>query len=384
MAHDIHRAETRAQLPPRIHEPYWRTLDRGQAIGFRKIATDKGHWIARRRPDDEHSKKYEYEPLGEDSKAFGWKEAKAAAEAWFQLRTQGVKTDEVEVVEAACRLYVEERRASKGDDCAHDAEKRFERTVYGKAFGAQKLDRLRAATVREWRDGLKLKPAAASRTLTALKAALNLAVREKHAPAALALELRLVKPLPGGKRRRDLFLDRKQRGKLLSVTKGALRDLVEGAALTGARAGELVKATVSQFDARTKSMTFISGKGNDGPRSRTVPLSPPAVTLFKRLAEGKAATDRLFIRDGGQPWAHSDWDELVREAAKAAELPSEARIGVCLYTLRHCFITETLLGGMPTLEVARLVGTSVVMIEKHYGHLVAKAARQRLAKVAIL
>lgn len=180
------------------------------------------------------------------------------------------------------------------------------------------------------------------------------------------------------------MLDRKQRGKLVSVTKGALRDLIEGAALTGARAGELVKATVSQFDARTKSMTFISGKGNDGPRSRTVPLSPAAVTLLKRLAEGKAATDRLFTRDDGQSWAHSDWDELVREAAKAAELPSEPRTGVCLYTFRHCFITETLLGGMPTLEVARLVGTSVVMIEKHYGHLVAKAARQRLAKLALL
>jgi uncharacterized protein DUF4143 len=105
-------------------------------------------------------------------------------------------------------------------------------------------------------EGLKLKAAAASRTRTALKAALNLAVREKHAPVLLALESRLVRPLPGGKRRRDLFLDRRQRGKLLSVTKGALRDLIEGTALTGARAGELVKATVSQFDARTKSMTF--------------------------------------------------------------------------------------------------------------------------------
>jgi hypothetical protein len=39
---------------------------------------------------------------------------------------------------------------------------------------------------------------------------------------------------------------------------------------------------------------------------------------------------------------------------------------------------------MPTLEVARLVGTSVAMIEKHYGHLVASAARQRLAKIAML
>lgn len=84
----------------------------------------------------------------------------------------------------------------------------------------------------------------------------------------------------------------------------ALRDLIEGAALTGVRAGELAKATASQFDARTKSMTFISGRDNDGPRSRTVPLSPPDVTLFKRLAEGNAGTDRVFTRNDGQSWAH--------------------------------------------------------------------------------
>ena len=131
-------------------------------------------------------------------------------------------------------------------------------------------------------------------------------------------------------------------------------------------------------------MTFVTGKGNDGPRSRTVPLSPRAAKLFSKLADGKALTDRLFVRDDGMPWAHSDWDELVRDAAKAANLPAEPKAGVCLYTLRHSFITEALTKGMTTLDVARLAGTSVTMIEKHYGHLVADAARKRLAAVAML
>jgi hypothetical protein len=55
-----------------------------------------------------------------------------------------------------------------------------------------------------------------------------------------------------------------------------------------------------------------------------------------------------------------------------------------MYTLRHSFITQALLDGMPTLEVARLVGTSVMENEKHYGRLVADVARQRLAKVRML
>jgi integrase len=376
---EIQKTRVRDGLQPRVHEPYWRALERGRALGFRKIAADKGYWIARMRPDGGGAK-YEYEPLGEVSISFGWDAAKAAAEKWFKRTAAGIKTGDVVTVEDACRAYVKERQASKSEACAHDAEIRFQRTVYGKTLGQQKLEKLRAATVRDWRDGLKCSPGTTNRTLTALKAALNLAVREKHAPVELALELRLVKPLPGGKNRRDLYLDLKQRRALLGAAQGAVRDLIEGVALTGARAGELVRATVSQFDTRTKSMTFAGKTG-----SRTVPLSPPAVALFDRLATDKRPTDRLFQRDDGHPWAHSDWDEYVREVAKAAKLPAEPRTGVCLYTLRHSFITEALDGGkMGTLEVARLVGTSVMMIEKNYGHLAAKAAQKRLAKVVML
>ena len=117
-------------------------------------------------------------------------------------------------------------------------------------------------------------------------------------------------------------------------------------------------------------MTFVGKTG-----TRTVPLEPPALALFKRLARNKLPAARLHARDDAKPCAHSDWDELVREAAAAARLPS----GTCLYTLRHSFITQALTDGMATLDVARLVGTSIGMIEKHYGHLVASAARERLA-----
>lgn len=166
---------------------------------------------------------------------------------------------------------------------------------------------------------------------------------------------------------------------MLHAAIGAVRDLIEGAALTGARAGELINATVSQFDARTQTMVF-SGKTGD----RRVPLSPAAVALFKRLAGARSSESRLFVRDDGMPWKHSDWDGLVRDAAKAAGLPAQPGRGTCLYTLRHSFITEALMAGLSTLEVARLVGTSVLMIEKHYGHLAGQAARRRLATVAIL
>jgi integrase len=166
-----------------------------------------------------------------------------------------------------------------------------------------------------------------------------------------------------------------QRRALLERLQGGLRDLVEAVMLTGARAGELTSATRAQFDARTMTMTFIGKTG-----TRTVPLSDAAAALFVRLSKSKLPAARLFTRDDGRSWAHSDWDQLIREAATIAKLPD----GCCLYTLRHSFITEAISQGMTTLDVARLCGTSVLMIEKHYGHLVADAARDRLSRVAML
>jgi hypothetical protein len=68
MAHNIISSTGRSKLAVRVHEPYWRTLDRGRAIGFRKIAADRGTWIARMRPDD-GAVEYEYKPLNDAAQA---------------------------------------------------------------------------------------------------------------------------------------------------------------------------------------------------------------------------------------------------------------------------------------------------------------------------
>jgi integrase len=208
-----------------------------------------------------------------------------------------------------------------------------------------------------------------------LRAALSLAVANYRVSAAKAQQWRSVKAHKDAGRRRDLYLDLAQRQALLNNCTGGLRDPVEAAMLTGARPGELTNATRGQFDERTESMTF---KGKTG--SRVVPLSPAAVTLFKRLAKGKLPSANLLLRDDGKRWAHSDWDALLRTAVTAAELPA----GVVLYTMRHSFITEALRSGMATLDVARLTGTSLPMIEKHYGHLVAEGTRERLEAVVMV
>ena len=282
-------------------------------------------------------------------------------------------------------LNLADRRREKGEATAHDADKRFQRTVYG--HGKKRLRnriadiplaKLRNASVREWCELLVtsgLSKANVNRTQIALNAALNMAVTRKLVSIEKASAWRDVKPFKGAANRRDLFLDLAQRRALLAAVSGALRNLLSAAMFTGCRAGELVGALCKQFDVRTSILTVT---GKTGPRP--VVLSANAAGFFAAQTNSRGADDYLLVRDDGKRWGHSDWDELVRDAAIRAELPA----GTCLYTLRHSWITQALLDGMSTLEVAKLVGTSVMMIEKYYGHLVHATARERLAKVSML
>jgi integrase len=40
-----------------------------------------------------------------------------------------------------------------------------------------------------------------------------------------------------------------------------------------------------------------------------------------------------------------------------------------IYTLRHTAISNRLAAGIGSIEAARYAGTSIEMIERHYGHL---------------
>lgn len=380
----IHLVSVRADLDPR-REPYWgEAIRKGHHVGLRVISAQEASWIARYRAE---GGKQEYKSLGLVRPAFGYDQAKAEAEKWFKRKASGAAPSDVVTVADACRAYLAERRAEKSDKAADDAEPRFERTVYGREKSSRKsavapnaiakvhLSRLTVAQLKTWRNGLSLGLSASNRTLTALKAALNLAVTNDPSLATKGLEWSAVVPHEIKEdTRRKLVLDLKQRRALLDAAKGGVRDLIQAASLTGARAGELTHATVAQFNPRDHELTLTGKTG-----ARTVKLSDAAYTVFKNLTKGKKSTDRILTRDDGSSWAHSSWDELVKDAAKAAKLPADT----CLYTLRHSWISEQISGGMTTLDVARLAGTSLVMIEKHYGK-TSKDVQQRLNKVAML
>lgn len=298
-----------------------------------------------------------------------------------------------DTVADACRDYVDALRKEGRKSTGDDAERRFERTVYADRIGKLPLAKLTQDDMEDWRDRVErgdlaelptkkgrppnakpLGKASVNRMRTVLVAALNRAVARRKVTPDRVIEWANVKPYKNAGSRRDLYLDRKQRRALLDNAAPAIRDVMECIILTGCRPGDPAAVLRRDYDARHSTVTFRTKE-----HPRTIPLSPAAKKLFDRLAKGKAHTEHLFT-NGGTAWRPHDWRELVKDAATKAKLPS----GVVLYTLRHCWITDAIVGGMDLLTVAKLSGTSLAMIEKHYGHLVQGAAREKLAQVEFL
>lgn len=133
---------------------------------------------------------------------------------------------------------------------------------------------------------------------------------------------------------------------------------------------------MGDFDKRTRTLTIGKDK-NGNPRQMTMPQT--IADFFTAQTKAKLPAAPIFARAGGEAWNKDSWKYPVKEAVKAAGLPG----AVSAYTLRHSVITDLIRARLPILTVAQLSGTSVAMIEKHYGHLVRDDAEVALARLAL-
>jgi integrase len=114
-------------------------------------------------------------------------------------------------------------------------------------------------------------------------------------------------------------------------------------------------------------------------KPRQIALPPCTAEFLTEQCWGKLPLAPIFVRCDGQGWDKDRWKRPIKEAVEAAGLPANA----VAYTLRHSIITDLVRGGLPLLTIAQLSGTSVAMIENHYGHLVRDDAEQALATLKL-
>ena len=126
--------------------------------------------------------------------------------------------------------------------------------------------------------------------------------------------------------------------------------------------------------------TYTEGKGLDefagktAGSIRTIPLSTAALAALNRQRQHHPDSTLLFPAPRGgylnlRNWRNRDWHPALAAAGVEPRGPN---------ALRHTFATWFLFHSDDRWLLAKLMGTSVDMIEEHYGHLLAShAARSR-------
>jgi integrase len=368
------KSKSARQALPVRRDPYFVALRTGVYVGFRRLAEGDGTWVARRLVPG--SKTYQFKALGALP---DYEQAVEQVNAWAGAVDMGV-SHKTATVSQACETYVQHLKTAKSKASATDAEGRFKRLVYDTSLGNTPLDKVRTVNVRRWlhdqlddsgdEDDVRRSKDSANRNLNALKAALNLALRDRLVSTDAGWKT--VTPFTKAGKRRTADLSVKDKAELLKQCDGQLRGLVQALLLTAVRPGELASANVGDFD-RDRGTLRLTGKTG----TRTVTLSTAAVTLFTSMTKDKLPTAPLLTDDLGNRWNKDAWKKPFREACKAAKLPDST----VMYTLRHAAISDMIAGGVDSFVVARLAGTSTTMIDKHYGHLRIEQTRAKLDAV---
>lgn len=387
---DLSRIGDREKLKAKAgDEPHWHRLRQGVYLGYRPSKkTDGGTWFARFYDADTHRNKRKR--LGDYGTLTGhdvFKQAKTDAEAWAStVESGGELARDMVTVKDACLAYLEEKPNSI-------AQGVFRRHVYDDPIAKVKLDKLRRHHLRSWRKRLEQTPALLTRTkegekrwkerakstvnrdMVPLRAALG-RVLTSGSPNTDAAWQDALKPFKGADKRRELYLDKGERKRLIDAACEEARPLLRALCLLPLRPGALASLTARDFEKRTRTLTIGRDK-NDSPRQISLPTL--IADFFAAQVKGKLPTAPIFSRHSGDAWNKDSWKHPIKDAVRKANLPD----AVSAYTLRHSVITDLIRVRLPILTVAQLSGTSVAMIEKHYGHLVRDDAEDALATLTL-
>lgn len=396
-AANIKTVESREKLKPR-REPYYSMIKSGCYLGFRKMTpTSEGSWVARCR--SAASGKQLKTSLGDFEqlpKAQRYDAAAQEAARWFN--SVGVTgTTEVKTVKDACDAYAKHIEQGDGDAAENKAKAeeyraRIARHVLGHKIANTALSKLTMDLVGAWRKQLAQKPvtinphakpedqrtrpraqSTLNRDMTALRAALNHAHKRGHVATDVAW-LEALSPIGGADNARRVYLTRDERRKLLDVIQKDLRPFIETLCLLPLRPGSVAALKVDDFDPHQG--VLMIGKDKSG-GDRKIKLPASTADFFKANCANKSAGSVIFTREGNKAWNKDAWKKPFKTAVTEAGLSSRATT----YSLRHTAITD-LVPHLDLLAVAQISGTSVQMIEKHYGHLRQDRAVDALAKLS--
>src|SRR5262245_8090447 len=382
--------EARGRVTPRA-KPYWRAIERGLHLGYRKLKGKAGTWCARHYIGDE---KYEIEALGiadDFSDADGvailsyWDAQTKARERMVKRTHAAVGATGPLTVSDAMDAYLEYLE-SKNPRTAIDARSR-DRLFIRPKLGQFEIDSLTTEQLQRWLasigkslrhvrspggvlkqlpirsgdDGARARRATANRTLTTLRAALNRAFRGGKATSDRAW--RSVEPFENVDSARIRYLTVAEAKRLVNGCDTAFRPMLQAALQTGARYGELIRLQVYDFNSDSGTVAIRQSKSG---KPRHVVLTDEGIALFRELSAGRSGSQPLIRRTNGLPFRANDQAWPMAAAVKRAKISPP----ITFHGLRHTWASLAVMNVVPLMVVARNLGhTDTRMVEKHYGHL---------------
>ncbi|MFD1950666.1 tyrosine-type recombinase/integrase [Sphingomonas arantia] len=403
------KLDTRAardRLPVKA-EPYWKMLNEGEHLGYyRGVRVAK--WVARyRKPRAAGG--YAKTTLAEadddsdadGSKIMDYRQAQAAARAWFELVARGGPKQGPFTVGDALTEYLAKFRGKSIVSTRSRVE-----TVVRPDWDTVEVAQLTQKQVADWHraraaspaklrtgkfalkqneretvteDAIRRRRSTANRDLTVLKAALNRAADERTGLPTEAW--RNVKPFANVDAAKLRYLSDEEVRLVVNAVDPVIRKLVQAALLTGARYGELTAAKVRDFDQQANALWLLDTKAG---KPRIVYLEAEGVRLFKQLAHGREAGDLLLPRGDGKRWGHSQQTRYMKAACVAAKIEPAG-----FHDLRRTYGARLALRGVPMAVIAEALGHADERItRKHYAHLspsyVSDTVRQHAAGLGIV
>jgi integrase len=382
------------------HKPYFRLIEPGLHVGYRKLASGPGTWLARRyNGDGKYTAENLRTPDGALIIADDYSEAdghtvlsfgQAQERAKRQQRAAGKPAESYTVADAmdAYLAWLE----SEGRSAAAIADARYrDRALIRSRLGELEVASLTADRLRQWRDALaktaprlrtragekqkhrdlandeearRSRRASVNRTWTTLRAALNHAFHTDKVDSDKAW--RKVKPFKSVDKARVRYLSLAEAKRLINAADKEFRPLLQAALLTGGRYGQIAQLTVRDFNADAGTLRMRTRKGDGSERIHHVHLTSEGVRFFASACTGRSGSHLIFTKDDGSTWGKSHQTRPIEEASARAKISPPANFHVT----RHTWASHAVMNGVPLLVVAKSLGHSDTrMVEKHYGHL---------------
>jgi integrase len=162
--------------------------------------------------------------------------------------------------------------------------------------------------------------------------------------------------------------------------------MVVFAAATGLRPSELFGLEQRDVDRQAGVIYVRRAYANGYLKHTKTRLSTRAVPLQAKALE---ALDRLPESDNpilfpNMPAGRVDFRIFGRKHWRPAQSKAGIDPARGLYDLRHTYATFALRAGVPVFAVSRFMGTSIAMIDRHYGHLANDSREHAVALLAAL